>query len=154
MGTEGDGTGKGYADLLSTLPEERPPAVDPAVPEELRAAAEELRQAAAGLRETARRAEPAGREAPDARAGETANRIAEAVAELDRKLEALPARLEAASAARENVVARHWHSRIHETLEDLRTGRRKLAAALFAALVLGMLLESRAHLFYRWLWSP
>lgn len=85
MGTKSDGGDgkKDYADLLATLPEERPPpAADPTALEELRTAVDALRREMAGLRKAveARRTEPAGRDALDAWGEEFASRIIAATA--------------------------------------------------------------------------
>ena len=196
MTAERDGKSRrtGQPDLLASLPDERPPAsqpapgIDPAAIEELVTGVRDIREQFAGLRE----AEAADRPAPvpaaltpealEAWGDNLVTRVAEAArteaAPKDDAAAAHIGRMEEAAAKAaavegiENAVTRIETglatTRAHVTresrrsdpiLEDIRTqtaGPRfglPMVLAGLIVLVAGMLLESRTHLLYRWLWA-
>ncbi len=203
---DGDGRRTAEADLLASLPGDRPAGgVDPAAFEELRTAMVNIGEQLAGLREAVRAA-PVTAEAlaawsddllkrlgaaarpADARAAEAAAKTEKAAEPIDRALARLSAEVEGmgkslaedrseirtGTAGIESAAARietnlgklsdnaGWDSNwILNRLEDiekhmarLRFGWRAfLAPWVVFVFMLGMALESRIHLLYRWLWA-
>ena len=211
MTAERDGKSRrtGRPDLLASLPDERPPAsqpapgIDPAAIEELLTGVWDLREQVAGLREagSAERPAPVTSEALEVWGDKLVARVAEAartadtpaedevVARIGRIQEAaekaaaavernngvlnsIGNELAAATERMKSAVARmetdlattrapitRETRRADPTLGGSRTrvagprfGSWTMLACLFF-FVFGMLVESRTHLFYRWLWA-
>ena len=208
MTAERDGKSRrtGQPDLLASLPDERPPAsqpapgIDPAAIEELLTGVRDLREQVAGLREaeSAERPAPVTLEALEAWGDKHVARVAEAerteAAPKDDAAAAHIGRIEEAAAkaaaAAERIAGgqdstadrvateiegavtrietglattrnanRQEARRADPTLEVIKTrvaGPRfglPMVLAGLIVLVFGMLIESRIHILYRWLWT-
>ena len=211
MTAERDGKSRrtGQPDLLASLPDERPPAsqpapgIDPAAIEELLTGVRDLREQVAGLREaeSAERPAPVTPEALEAwgdrlvarvaeaartadapaddevvaRIGRIQEAVAEAAAAVERnngvlnsigneraaateRMKSAVARMETDLATTRAPITRETR-RANPTLGGSRTrvaglrfGSWTMLACLFF-FVFGMLVESRTHLFYLWLWA-
>ena len=208
MTAERDGKSRrtGQPDLLASLPDERPPAsqpapgIDPAAIEELLTGVRDLREQVAGLREaeSAERPAPVTLEALEAWGDKLVARVTEAerteAAPKDDAAAAHIGRIEEAAAkaaaAAERIAGgqdstadrvateiegavtrietglattrnanRQEARRADPTLEVIKTrvaGPRfglPMVLAGLIVLVFGMLIESRIHILYRWLWT-
>ena len=208
MTAERDGKSRrtGQPDLLASLPDERPPAsqpapgIDPAAFEELLTGMRDLRKQVAGLKgaesaerpapvtlealevwgdnlvarvaEAARPAEAPADDAAAAHLGRIEEAAAKAAAAAERiaggqdstadrvaaEIEGAVTRIETGLATTRNAN-RQEARRADPTLEVIKTrvaGPRfglPMVLAGLIVLVFGMLIESRIHILYRWLWT-
>ena len=175
MTEERDGKSRrtGQPDLLASLPDERPPASqpapgnDPASIEELVTGVRDLREQVAGLREAQAAPKDDAAAAHIGRIEEAAAKAAAAAERIDGGLESTADRVTAeVGAAATRIEAGFRITRdhvdrksrlVHRAVEELRTrvaGRRFGFGTVLVGLivfVLGMLLESRIHILYNWL---